>query len=519
MTPDTALDTLEQPDNQTPSTTGMTTRVVKGSFWTLAGQVAPLLVSLVTTPFVIRMLGTESYGVLILVGLIPTYFGFADFGMGMASTKFGSGAYADGDAQREARIVRTALLIALCGSVPVAVVFFVFSGEVISLFNVPPHLVDDTSLALKFASITFVLNFLAGIVNTPQFVRLRMDLNTMVVAGFRILGLLATPFAIFIAGVPGALFVLMVASFLTLAGSLLVSGRLNRHLFQTSIEPDAVRPMLKFGAGLVGASIAGVVLVNAEKGILAAVVSAAALAYYSVAATIANLMTMFSNSMVQSLVPAFSQLQAADKQDHLNSLYSRAIRLTLIWLVPAVVFLTLVAKPFFAIWAGEDFARESTLPFYILLAGIAINIVAFVPYAVTMASGRTDVLAKIYWVELPFYVVVVLVLSLRYGVIGASIAWSLRVAIDAFIHFAVARRIAGVRYTQQTLVRFTIVSAVMLLPILVFLYYGQLNAVVVGVAVAAILAYTVLIYRKVLEREEAGWISNLISEGAARIRA
>jgi len=48
----------------------MTTKVVKGSLWTLAGQVAPLGVSLVTMPFVIRMLGAESGGVLILVGLI-----------------------------------------------------------------------------------------------------------------------------------------------------------------------------------------------------------------------------------------------------------------------------------------------------------------------------------------------------------------------------------------------------------------------------------------------------------------
>lgn len=75
----------------------MTTKVVKGSLWTLAGQVAPLAVSLVATPFVIRLLGAESYGVLILIGLIPTYLGFAAFGMSMASTKFGSEAYAEGD--------------------------------------------------------------------------------------------------------------------------------------------------------------------------------------------------------------------------------------------------------------------------------------------------------------------------------------------------------------------------------------------------------------------------------------
>src|SRR6476659_4524658 len=98
----------------------MTTKVVKGSLWTLAGQVLPLGVSLVTTPFVIRMLGAEGYGVLILIGLIPTYLGFADFGMSTASTKYASEAYAERDSEKEARIVRTSAVIALASCSPIA---------------------------------------------------------------------------------------------------------------------------------------------------------------------------------------------------------------------------------------------------------------------------------------------------------------------------------------------------------------------------------------------------------------
>ena len=85
----------------------MTTKVVKGSMWTLVGSVAPLAVAFISTPFIIRFLGTESYGVLLLVGLIPMYFSFADFGMGVASTKFASEAYGQGDEKKEAQIART----------------------------------------------------------------------------------------------------------------------------------------------------------------------------------------------------------------------------------------------------------------------------------------------------------------------------------------------------------------------------------------------------------------------------
>jgi hypothetical protein len=108
VTPEASAGPIAEPTITPPSTAGMTTKVVKGSMWTLAGQVAPLLVSLVTTPFVIRMLGSEGYGVLILIGLIPTYFSFSELGMGIASTRFASEAYARGDLEGEARAIRTA---------------------------------------------------------------------------------------------------------------------------------------------------------------------------------------------------------------------------------------------------------------------------------------------------------------------------------------------------------------------------------------------------------------------------
>ncbi len=273
----------------------MTTKVVKGSLWTLAGQVAPLGVSLFATPFVIRLLGSEGYGVLILVGLIPSYFGFADFGMSIASTKFASEAYAAGDKEKEARIVRTAAFVAFCASLPIGLALLAFSGKIVGLFNVPAEYQPQASIALKIAAVTFVVRFLNGVFNTPQLTRLRMDLNTFVNSGFRILGLAATPIVIYLGyGIVGAVSVLLAAGLLTLAGHIYISGKLLPTLYTPTLDRQSLRPMLKFGGALVIASIAGIFLVNTEKGVLSALISTKALAYYSVAFTLANIITMFS---------------------------------------------------------------------------------------------------------------------------------------------------------------------------------------------------------------------------------
>src|SRR5262245_35025125 len=115
---------------ETPSKAGMTTKVIKGSFWGFLGQILPLPVTLITTPFIIRCLGPDSYGVLVLINLIPIYFTFADFGMNYGSTKFASEAYAAGDAESEAKIVRTAALIAFLSSLPVALLIIIFSPQI-----------------------------------------------------------------------------------------------------------------------------------------------------------------------------------------------------------------------------------------------------------------------------------------------------------------------------------------------------------------------------------------------------
>ncbi len=146
--------------------------------------------------------------------------------------------------------------------------------------------------------------------------------------------------------------------------------------------------------------VAAVLLVNLEKIFLTSLVSVKSLAHYSVAFMFASMAAMFSSSMIQSLVPAFSQLLAPERRSQFDSLFSRGIRINLIWLLPAMMFLFVIARPFFTFWAGEEFGRESTLPFYILLSGLFFNIIVFIPHSSITALGRTDIFAKLYsqWV-------------------------------------------------------------------------------------------------------------------------
>lgn len=489
----------------------MTLRVAKGSVWTFVGLVLPLAVSLVTTPFVIRMLGPEAYGVVILVSLLVANLGFADLGMSIASTKFASEEYANGRPESEARIVRTAALISIMTSLPFAIAVFLLADKLTGIFNIPPHLTHDATVTFRLAAAILVISLLNQVFNTPQLARLRMDVNTLINAGARIGALIATPLVLFAGGgVVGAVSVLLIASLLTLIGHLYASACLLPTFKGLSIQFDAVGPLLRFGAPLVVATIAALFVANLEKLILPGIVSVESLAFYSVAFTLASTMTMFSSSMAQSLIPAFAQLQGSEKRQQLEGLYLRGLRINIICLMPGLVFLAIAARPFFTMWAGQQFGAESTPIFHILLAGLILNVPAYLPASLLMASGRTDLLAKLYVGELVPYVFLVFFLTWQYGARGAAAAWTLRIAIDAVLIFSIAGRANRLHAKLSVFYPIFQSALILLLPLSIAVYYGEINAAVVVSYGASGCLYALMIHRTALESDEIAWLTQRV---------
>ncbi|HLA96659.1 MAG TPA: oligosaccharide flippase family protein, partial [Pyrinomonadaceae bacterium] len=417
--------------------------------------------------------------------------------------------------------VRTAALIALLTSVPVAAMVMIFAASIVGLFNVPADYIADATLALRLASATFVINFFCGIFNTPQLARLRMDLNTMVNAVPRILGLIATPIIIYLGfGVVGAITILLIVSVAILAGHLIFSRRLLPHLSGSTIDKTMLRPMVKLGISVVFLGLAGLVLFNVEKGILAATMPVKVLAYYSVAMTLAGMMILLSNNIIQSLVPAFSQLSGTESVTHLRSLFIRIVKLSLIILIPAAAFFCLTVRDFLTIWIGEEFALESATPFFILLTGLLFSVPGYVPYSLLMAQGRANAIAKLYWIEIVPYILLVLVLTLKFGIIGAAAAWSARVAFDGTVFFLLIKRSSkfSVDLIEDRLA-WVIASVLVYLPVvtLSLLGYHALSTMSISIFIIATGIYSALIWKRALTSEERGWIKSSVGQRAAII--
>lgn len=82
----------------------------------------------------------------------------------------------------------------------------------------------------------------------------------------------------------------------------------------------------------------------------------------------------------------------------------------------------------------------------IILLGLWINGLAFLPFSLLQAQGRPDLTAKFHALELiPFLGILWLGMQ-WFGLQGAALAWTLRVTIDAGLLFGAARLASSVLF-------------------------------------------------------------------------
>jgi len=93
------------------------------------------------------------------------------------------------------------------------------------------------------------------------------------------------------------------------------------------------------------------------------------------------------------------------------------------------------------LWLGSEFADNSTLVMQLLTVGVLLNSFAFVPFGLIQSAGRPDLTAKLHLIELPFYLLLLWWMVGIYGIVGAAIAWVVRVAFDTLALFVMAHRL------------------------------------------------------------------------------
>jgi O-antigen/teichoic acid export membrane protein len=473
-------------------------KVAVGSAWSLASVGVTLVASLVATPFVLRGLGPEAYGVYSIVQVMIGYLAVADIGMGDASTRFAGAAFARGERQEEASVIWTSLMMEAIVALPLVLAVVVFAKPiVVHALQLPSDLQKAAAAALSIAAVGFLAKNAATVFNTPQMVRLRFRSVAVINTVCGVLQIGLVPVVIWLGGgLVGAVSVVASANALNLLLHFQQARLLLPEVTRPAPRRVLVRPMLRFGVALVVSAFVITLLTQTEKLFLARFDSARAVAFYAVAFTLATIVAIIPRAVKGALFPAFSQLEGSA----VDRLYARAIRHLSLVVAPIAVAMCLIAEPFLRIWAGAEYARYSLWPFYVLLAGNAVGAIAHVPTVLLKGLGRADVIARLQILEVVPFLVTAALFTVWWGAIGAAAAWSLRTILDTGLLFRAASGYARVSVSPSPRERIGIASGAVLLgaPLLLFALPNLSIPIRVTAVGITLIAYCVVAWMSVL---------------------
>jgi O-antigen/teichoic acid export membrane protein len=417
--------------------------LARNTIWNLLGQMLPMAVGVVAIPVLIRGMGVARFGILSLAWIVVGYFSLFDLGIGRALTKLVADKLGANEEHSIPPLVWTSLLLMfLLGILGGLVIFAISPWLVHSALNVPLELQTETLrgfylLAISIPVVT-VTSGLRGILEAQQ--------------RFRILNLIRVPTSIF--SFAGPLLVLPFSHSLVPVMGILVGGRLigcTAHLFACFHALPALRhnflfqrslvaPVLRLGGWMTVSNVVSPVLVYLDRFLIGALLSVSAVAYYTAPFDMVVRLTVIPGAVAGVLFPAFAVSLMQDP-DRTRLLLARGLKYTVLAIFPAVLVIVTLAPEILRLWVGATFAQDSSLVLRWLAAGVFVNCLAQVPFALVQSAGRPDMTAKLHLLEMPIYVAVIWVLTKRLGIEGAAIAWTARVTLDAAVLFYYGHRL------------------------------------------------------------------------------
>jgi len=475
------------------------------------GQVIPLLVGVITIPFIIRGLGIERFGLLSLAWVVLGYFTIFDLGLGRATTKYVAAVLGKGEEDQLSRLVWTAVTVqAILGVAGALVLFGITPLLVERILNVPPELVGEAKFTFYLLALSVPVVLVSGSFRGVLEAAQRFELVNAVKCPASTLTFLLPLIGLFLGfRLPGIVALILVVRFGVLLTYILMYLRIFPRSRKYSNSFAFFTQLFAYGGWVTVTNIVGPLLGSLDRFLIGSILSMAAVAYYSAPYEAVTRLWIIPASLTMTLFPAFSALEGAKDRQKLGAFFAHSIKYVLLVLGVVILVIGLFAKEILQIWLGADFAIKSTAALQILAFGVLINSLARIPFVLLQGVGRPDLPAKFHLLELPLYIGVVWLLISKWGIAGVAAAWTLRGALDALLLFGATFKIY--RFSSRLLVANGITLTCFALLILAGASYGlktlagTLPLLAQSLLVLGLLAlFALFAWKNILDNSERG---------------
>ena len=396
--------------------------------WAATG--VSLLVPFFLTPFVVRSLGSEAYGVWILSASTVSYLNLLDLGMRSAVIRFVSKAQTQGATNDVQDVVGAALWFRILIALVVAVLSIALAINFPHLFKIPSTLYRSSQVTVLLCALGVAVTLVTGVFGAVLAAIHRFDrlstiamIQTVGRAGGVIL-LLKTGHGLMSLAC-WELAVITVSGTVVMISALRLAPACRVRIKRPHTE--LLRKIWSYSFVTFIWIIAVQVIINSDNLMVGHFVSVELAAFYAIGGSLVTYSGQVVSALTTTFTPLASSLEASGKLKELRALLIRGTQATLVLSLPISLALLFRGRTFIGLWMGPTYMQVSGTVLQILLIAQFMSVAVATAGSIMMAIGKHSGPAKFAVVEAVVNVTLTLILCRRFGAYG--VAWGTSIAI------------------------------------------------------------------------------------------
>ena len=395
------------------------------------GGTTAILLNLLVTPFLIRILGAEAYGLLGLMTSLQILFAVLDLGLSTTIVKeIASDTSPDRSATRS--LVRTLAAVYWGVAVALGAALFLSADAIVSgwlhLRELRP---EDAKFGIQILALSVALRWpvafyggvLTGVQELVRFNVVKVA-STIVRLGGGLAILLATH------DLRSYLWWMALSALFEVASYAFASVTLHPALRAwPSIDWRALRRVWQFSLSMNLISILSLVFTQSDRIVISRLRPLAELGYYSLAVNVVMSLSVIQGFITSAILPALAADYSAGSSVRLAERYSKATQaLIFVITLPACIFI-FFGYELLQAWTTTDAAEHASLVLALFSIGFLMNASVSIAYTLAVASGHTSLPLRVNTVALVGYVPGLYLATVRWGIVGSASAW---ICLNAF---------------------------------------------------------------------------------------
>lgn len=352
--------------------------LITNAIWNVLSRVVPLFLTFFLTPFLISRLGSDHYGLFMLLMSISGLMGLMSFGLGDATLRYVAFYVGRNDIAGINRVVGATLFVYLITSMFTMVLIVALAPSIVSLFAIAPSENAISILLLRLTAVSFCFSLICGAVSAIPQAMQRYDISTKIVIGMTIMQAIGMVFVLFLGkGIIGLVLLGIVVNIITLLVNIVATKRLlpTARLWPLA-STSGLKEVFKFGLFSLLSHIFGISFSQSDRLLIGIFVSSGSMGFLTVPQDLALRALSIVAQGGAVLFPRFSSIDDPEyrRRLYLNATWGMLFLSTIIF-VPMTIFL----PDFIRLWVSPEFASKCSKVGQ-LIAFSSIIRGAFVPY-------------------------------------------------------------------------------------------------------------------------------------------